>query len=94
MRHEPDLSLSSSANEWRYTSTPIIYPPGMHKESFTFMVRLKSHSPLHAEKIQFLEIIYLFSVLYYARKCSCEKLFYIYVYPICISHVSPCTEKQ
>jgi hypothetical protein len=34
--HEPELSFSSSMNEWSYTSTPIICPPVMHKESFAF----------------------------------------------------------
>jgi len=71
-------------NVLSYTSTLIIHPAGMHKESFTFMMCWISHCPLHAEKIQFLKRIYLFSVLYYAKNLSCAKLFFIYVYPICI----------
>jgi hypothetical protein len=81
LRHEPDVSLSSSTNERIYNSSPIICPSGMHKESFTFMVcRRKLHCPLHAEKIQFLNRKYLFSVLHYARNHSCGELFFIYVY--------------
>ena len=67
-------------NEW----TPIICPSDMHKESFSSMMCWKSHCQQHAEKIQFWKRKCLFSVLYYARKHSCGKLFLIYVYPACI----------
>jgi len=87
LSYEPDLSLSFSTNEWSYTSTPIICPSDIPKESFTFMMCWKPHSPLHAEKILFLKRKYLFSVLYFARNHSCGKLF-IYVYPACIQGVS------
>jgi hypothetical protein len=36
LRHETDLSVSSSMNEGSYTSTPLISPAGMHKRSVSF----------------------------------------------------------
>jgi hypothetical protein len=84
LRHEHNLSISTIMNEWSSTSTPIICPAGMHKVSFNLIVCRKSHCPLHAEKIQILKTKYLSSVLYYARKHSCGKLFFIYVSPVCI----------
>jgi len=73
---------------------PIIYPSGMHKESFTFMMRWKSHCPLHAEKIKFFKK-YIFSL-----SCIMPRTFLVENSSsvMCIlnaySHVSPCTEKQ
>jgi len=63
LRHEPDLSLASSMNVLSYTSTLIIRPAGMHKESFTFMMCWISHCPLHVEKIFKKNISFLCLVL-------------------------------
>jgi len=49
--YELELLLLSSTNDWSYTSLLLIGPTGMHKDSFTLMVSLKSHRPLHAEEI-------------------------------------------
>jgi hypothetical protein len=80
LRHEHNLSLSSSRNEWSYTSPPLICPASMHEDGFSFMICWISHYPVHVEKIQFLRGKYLFSVLYYVRYLSCGKHFFIYLY--------------
>ena len=64
----------------RTTSTPIIYPRGMNKESFTIMVCLKSHSPLHIEKIQFFKRKYFLCLVLCQEMFLWKAILHLYIY--------------